>query len=378
MLKFAINASSPQNSNVFLRKLWCELNDIRPMGWNMYPHKDKNHITIGCSNFGEISFDYTHKGCIKNLYIDNDQEAEAIRRAVQNALVNCLSEYTVLIQLSTDRHIDLVTSTWGRCKLYSKNGTAYLLAGVKVYSAWDAEMFLPNKILLILSVLYEYTHRVFSIKDWKIAEHSFEAESTSLREYNYNWIESDECPATETGEIILPMECLRLLEYILDDESYNEDIELLLNSSNLLFTTQTTMNEINFPYASVKADIINSMVCSSFEPLSLILDKSTAQCSTCGNKIFSISAKIKKMCTHYFDDNLAKHITNAIYKNRSIFLHNGQPESTQRSNGVFFPQINQATGMIMFPHGNLRYEVFDYSTFLFRNIARDLFNKVLE
>ena len=378
MLKFTINACSPQDSNIFLRKLWCELNDIRPMGWNMYPYKAKNHITIGHSNFGEISFDYARKGCIKNLYIDNDQEVESIQRAVQNAQNNSLSEYTVLFELSTDRRIDLATSTLGQCQLYSKNGTVYLLTGVKVYSVWDAEMFLPNKLLSILSVLYEYTHRVFTIKGRKIAKHSFTAESTNLHEYNYNWIASDECPTTAGKEIILPKECLNLLEYIMDDESYNEDIELLLNSSNLLFTTQSMMNEINFPYASVKADIINSMVCSSLEPLSLILDKSTDQCSACGNKIFSISDKIKKMCTRYFNKELAKHVTNVIYKNRSIFLHNGQPESTQRSNGVFFPQVSLATGMIMYPDGRLRYEAFDLSTFLFRNIAHDLFTEVLE
>ena len=378
MLQYTINANTPQESNIFLRKLWCELNNIRPMGWNMYPYKDKNHITIGHSNLGEISFDYSRRGCLKNLYIDNTKDAEAIDQAVWNAQHNSLSEYTVSFELRTDRRIDLVPSAFGKCQLYSKNGTVYLLVGVKVHSTWDAEMFLPNKILSIVSVLYEYTHRAFSTNKQKIAMHSFSVENTPFHEYNYNWIESDDCPITEKNEVILPEECLRLLEYIMNDESYDEDIELLLNSSNLLFTTQSMMNEINFPYASVKADIINSMVCSSLEPLSLILDKSNEQCIACGNKIFSISQKIKKMCTRYFDETLAKHVSNVIYKNRSIFLHNGQPESTQRSNGVFFPQISPTTGMIMFPDGRLRYEAFDLSSFLFRNIAHDLFSDVIE
>ena len=58
MLTFQINATSIQESNLFLRKLWSELNQIHPMGWNMYPYREKNRITIGISTLGEISFDY--------------------------------------------------------------------------------------------------------------------------------------------------------------------------------------------------------------------------------------------------------------------------------------------------------------------------------
>lgn len=378
MLEFLINANSTQESNIFLRKLWCELNEIAPMGWNMYPYRDQNHITIGCSGFGEISFDYARKGCIKKLYIDNSNHSAAITQAVQNALHNTLSEYTILLELNTSDKIHLETSTLGKCQLYSKNGTTYLLIGVKVYSPWDAKMYLPNKFLSILSVLYAYTSERFTVERFTIAEHRFNEECTNFSEYTYDWIGLEDRPMSEENAIIIPDECLKLLAYIIDDESYCEDIQFLLNSSNMLFTTKSMMDEIEFPHLCVKADIINSMACSSLEPLSLILDKNTAQCETCGNKIFSISQKIRKMCSRYFDEDLAKYVSNVIYKNRSIFLHNGLPETTQQPNRVFFPQISPATGMIMYPYGRLQYGVFDLSAYLFRNIAHDLFTGNIE
>lgn len=378
MLEYQINVNSLQESNIFLRKLWSELNDIRPMGWNMYPYKDKNHITIGCSNFGEIAFDYTRKGCIKKLYIDNSIDKDAITQAVQNAQHNNLSEYTILLELIADKRIDLLPRTYEKCRIYSKDGALFLLAEFKAYSSWDAEIFFPSKLLSICSILYAYTHNTFHIKSSKIAKNRLVVTNTPPVSYNYQWIDSDECPTAEGQNIILPDECFKLIMYVMDDEVFIEDIELLLNSSNLLFTAQSMMEEVSFPYASIKADIYNALACSSLEPLSLILDKNTEQCSLCGNKVFSISSKIKKMCSHYFDEGFAKHVSNVIYKNRSVFLHNGQPESTQRSNKVFCPQVNPTTGMIMYPGGRLRYELFDWSTFLLRNIAHDYFSGSLQ
>lgn len=67
MLRFSVNAKSVQESNIFLRKLWSELNLVKPMGWNMYPYKSGTTVTIGTSTLGEISFDYKRRGGIKNI-----------------------------------------------------------------------------------------------------------------------------------------------------------------------------------------------------------------------------------------------------------------------------------------------------------------------
>lgn len=177
----------------------------------------------------------------------------------------------------------------------------------------------------------------------------------------------------KNGSIIIPNECIKLISCVMDEKNYDEDIELLINSSRELVVTQQLLKEMLFPNLSVKADIINSMACSSLEPLSLILNKNNEQCKECGNTIFSITKKIKAMCSRYFGASISKYIGDEIYKNRSVFLHLGQPESSQCSRGGFCPQINMKTKMVMKPNSAVNYNIFDFSSFLFRNIARDYF-----
>ena len=294
MLTFPINTTSVQESNIFLRKLWSELNQIKPLGWQMYPYKHDNTVTIGRSTFGEISYDYTRKGCIKNLYIDSQQD-EAISKAVQNAKCNGMKSYVISLELKNNKDICISDVSFERIKVFTHANKVYLQCTFDAYSAWDVEMFFPHKFASILSIIYEYTYVLFNIEQIQLCEGNLVVENSEFREYDNRWIDFDECPRSEENALILPCECLRLLSYVIDDKSYDENIELLLNSSNLLTTTQRLLQEIEFPNSSYTADIINSMVCSSLEPLSQILDKSTERCSECGNMIFSITNKIKKI-----------------------------------------------------------------------------------
>ena len=377
MLVFPINATSVQESNIFLRKLWSELNTVTPMGWNMYPYKAGTKVTIGTSTLGEISFNYKRKGCIKNLYIENDTHTEDISAAVNRAKANEMKQYSLSLELANNRGISLADVSFEGGRVFTRKGKTFLQLNFEAYSEWDVEMFLPNKYAPILSILYEYTQVLFDIVKIDFAVGALPVEVTECPEYNYDWIDLDECPCLEDNSVILPRECFQLLSYIMDDKSYDEDTELLLNSSRVLMTTKHLSKEIEFPDSSGKADIINSMVCSSFEPLSLILDKRNKQCKECGNMVFSITKKIKRMCTHYFGAGFAKYVCDVIYKNRSVFLHTGRQESPQRSSKTFCPQISAESGVVMMPHGRVRDDVFDYSAFLFRNIARDYFNRQL-
>lgn len=371
MLVFSINATSVQESNLFLRKLWSELNQVKTMGWNMYPHRDGTMVTIGTSTLGEISFDYARKGCIKNLYIDNSKDVKEISAAVNRAKVNGMKDYSVSIELSSAKAISIAETSFEDCRVFTCDGKIYLHLNFEAYSPWDVEMYLPNKCDSILAILYEYTQVLFDVAKIKYADGRLPVNNTDLQEYNYEWMDFDECPRLEDSSVILPRECLQIISYIMDDKSHDENIELLLNSSRVLTTTKRLLQEVEFPNTSGKADVINSMVCSSFEPLSLILDNNSERCQECGNMVFSITKKIKNLCTRYFDESFAKYVCDVIYKNRSVFLHTGQQESIQCSSGAFCPQISLETGVVMMPHGMVRDVVFDYSSYLFRNVARD-------
>ena len=183
MLTFPINMTSVQESNIFLRKLWSELNQIKPMGWDMYPYKEENRVTIGKSNLGEISFDYKQKGCIKKIYIDNDENAEAVAAAVQRAKTNKMKKYDITISLSNDNNIDIAEASFDGCSICSLDGKTYIKLQMEAYSAWDVEHFLPNKYSSILSILYEYTQTLFEIIGVQFAEGCWNTNDTEPHIY---------------------------------------------------------------------------------------------------------------------------------------------------------------------------------------------------
>lgn len=377
MLTFHIDSASIQESNIFLRKLWSEFNEITPMGWNLCSYKENNKVFIGVSAVGEISYDYTRRGCIKNLYVENTKNADDISIAVQRAKNNSMKEYVVCFELENDKGISVADTSIDNCKIYSDKEKTYLYFNFEAYSAWDMKMYLPNKYTSVISILYEYTRVLFKIKKIEYASGNLSNEVSEPKDYDYGWMDYDDYPHINDRTIIIPHECLKLISYVMNDRSYDENIELLLNSGIVLMSTQSMLQEIEFPYLNYKSDIINSMACSSFEPLSLILDKNNERCDKCGNMVFSIMKKVKKMCTLYFNENFSKYMFEDLYKKRSAFLHAGEPESMQDSSRIFCPQIHPKSGVVMMPHGRIRYDVFDYSSYLFRNIAHDYYNGTL-
>lgn len=378
MLKYPINYNTVQESNIFLRKLWAELNDIKPMGWQLFPNKHGNTVYLGISTLGEISFDYSKKGCVKTLYIDNSSNETEITKAIQAAKSNPMKEYSFMLELTSDKNLEIHEASTSTCNIFSKDGHVYLKSGFEAYSDWDLDKILPSKFLPIEAIFYEYTHCIFHIEKVKYAAGKFISENQVLPQYNYEWIDSDECPESSAGKVLLPNEFFNLIEYILNDKTYDDKIELLINSSNLLFTTAKLIDDIPCSYSSINADIVNSMACSTFEPLSLILDSNVERCESCGNMVFSITKKIKNMCSKYVSAEFGKYVSNVIYKHRSTFLHEGHPETTQTHNRISCPQIDPHTGSIMLSHGMVRELTLDYSAYLFRRISHDYFSGALE
>lgn len=194
MLTFPLNITSVQESNIFLRKLWSEFNDIRPMGWEMFPYKCENRVIIGISTLGEVSYDYKKRGCIKNLYIDNDKDKKLISEAVYKAEKGSMVTYAVSFELKSDEKTSITEISLDNCTIFTHNDKIYLRLNFEAYSLWDLKTFLPNKYDLIISILYEYTHTLFEIVNITVAEKILKIRNVEPPEYNYNWIDTDECP----------------------------------------------------------------------------------------------------------------------------------------------------------------------------------------
>lgn len=137
MLKFEINTRSVDESNLFLRKLWCELNEIRKIGWEYCPWREGNIINIGISTFGLINFDYNVKGCIKNLYIENESETREIKKAVKNALENDMHKFSIGIIVENSFNNKIAKGSIINTAFDYDQSSNRILANVQAYSTWD-------------------------------------------------------------------------------------------------------------------------------------------------------------------------------------------------------------------------------------------------
>lgn len=375
MLEFYIGAKSVDESNEFLRKLWNELMETCEFGWYFMPHRRKNRIHIGNTNIGEISFDYKIKGCINNLYIDNNTEIEKIKKAVNNASKKESSSYIVCFILYNDFKYNIYPSSIKNVKIEPINNKTNLYIKVNAYSHFDAEYF-SNKISrTILALLYEYTNIRFYVEKM-VLQNYYDDFDISLEDYNYEWMDYDELPLREEL-IVLPIDFFKLISNLM--YSNDDNYYLLINSAKQLFETKIIVDSLGSGCTiSVISDIINSMAISTLEPLSYILDKSHELCPSCKNEIYSIVSKIKKLVTKYFNESFATRFCKTFYNDRSKFLHEGSPTTTEYYVGRIYPQINPNNpSEMLLPSGSVNYNMFEYSSAIFRKIAHDYFNETL-
>ncbi|MBE6648134.1 MAG: hypothetical protein E7614_01280 [Ruminococcaceae bacterium] len=379
MLEFEINATNVKESNIFLRKLWCELNAVQENGWFYSPFKNGNKIHIGFCNFGEVSFDYKVKGCINKLYIETkeDKYKHSIENAVKNALNNSMRSYDVELILTSEKECSLANISYENILIRKHSQYNRVCFSMEAYSAWDVQKIIGCRLSTILSILYEYTNIIFSVEKIQLIKSAVEYNNNgSMLEYDYSWIDSDEPSKDNNDCILLPNECLKLIRYVIEDDYSDQNIALLVASSRqLLCCANELKRKGSNPLQSVgEAEASISFLVSSFEPLSLILNKDFSKCNTCGALNYSILKKVKQLFEKYFDDGIDR-IVNSYYGIRSSYLHEGRVNSLLVPFHTCYPQIDplEKNNMLR-PCYNTDIFLLEASSYVFRNLAHDYFS----
>ena len=247
----------------------------------------------------------------------------------------------------------------------------------------DRRHFLVQKMYPILFIIFAYTNSEFLSsrlllvgEPKKEADEDFWSNRYDFPDYNYEWIDLDERPKDNEGCLILPQECLTLIKKVVSTDSYERNLQLLINSGQLLYHSHRmfldimgsgTYNQTGY------VDIYNTMLVSALEPLSNIATDSPKHCSECGNLVYSINKKIKDFTSKYLPSHLANDICNHSYKNRSKFLHEGYAMTPEYYTGSCFPQIDNHTGNSMVAAGSyVEYNLREYINYIYRNFVRDL------
>lgn len=376
MIKEYIGTKSLEDSNLFLRKLWCELNNIDTLGWQYDPYKipGTRVIHIGYSTFGEIKFDYKIKGCIKNIYIDSKNKETEVKEAIIKSKSNFrdLKLYNIKLKLEPN-DILLAPDEYSTIQIQIHENTNYLYIPIYAFSELDIKFVVNQKIKPLLYIISEYTNLIY-----KTYHYSWEKDKdhrkyeTKNKAYDYNWVDTHDFP-TYKEQVLLPTECLRLLNHVATNSEYSREIKLLLNSSNMFYSSLNMLNiAINKPsYINTQVDIVNTIIMSTLEPLAILFaDEEITVCEKCGQPKHKISKKIKKLTAHYLESHTAKDIVNRIYKNRSKFLHEGIVTTDFEFIGKVYPQISTRKDM-MVNYGSHEFNLFDYSSYIFRRVVFD-------
>jgi hypothetical protein len=377
-----IGTESIEESNRFLRKLWSELDLVRKNGWNYQPHRKGRRITIGWNNFGLVEFDYIQKGTINNIYFESDENREIIENAIDSALEGYRNHtnHTVGISLSNKDGVLLSHCSYDGIEIIPSNNLTEIVFEIDAFSHLDREHFLLQKMYPILFIIYAYTNLEFMCSHaYMKREHKVDGDGSIKDEclkYNYDWIDTDECPEDKNGYLMIPKECMKLIKAIISAEQYEQNLQLLINAGQLLYHSNRMYIDIR---SSGKynqtgyVDAFNTVLVSALEPLSNIGAALPKHCKECGNLVYSINKKIRDFISKYLPPHLVDDICNRSYKNRSKFLHEGYAMTSEYYTGSCFPLINARTGNSMLAAGsNLEFNLREYITYVFRNFERDL------
>lgn len=386
-----ISTKNVKDSNLFLRRFYEEVSKYIEMGWNVQSWREGQTIFVGDSNFGSMMFDYKVKGQINNIYIKTKKKKyhSIIEKSLDVAIkeYNYFKKYLITIELDTQNFL-FQTMCKNNIRIepkYNEISRKSILISffIKAFGTFDLRYIIKQKSHYLQQLLCAYTNNDFDIIRYNYCESEITSfEDSDWVRTNIDWI--DDCFVEKENEryISLLPDFFDLFRIVLDNDSYERTMRLLLNSAQEIFCAKLMLNMSNKDAKySIPGytDIVNTVMISILEPLSNIGSKKPETCPACGNLKYKISQKIRDLCKRYTNEYLVKEITNIEYGLRSSFLHEGNARTNEFYCGVSVPLIDTLNqNRISDVTSYTRYNLFDWSTYIFRMVVHDLLNNIYE
>lgn len=381
-IKLDVCLNNSEESNLFLRAFYEELNKHGIIGWSFQSFRDGNVIYIGDTNYGEMWIEYKERGKISKVYFKTKSEnsQDCVKTALNYAKENYnkLKIFTITTCFETS---DIMFCDMRRNGIHiypmEENGSKFvnIIFPVYAFGAFDLKYVVTQKINYLKHLLCAYTNTIFPCIRVTWYEGTNEAKDNCWKEPDDDWIDFDELFIDYGNNIIaLSSDFFGIFRIIIDTFEYKRDIRLLLNSSQEIYCSkmmiQTLLKnggEWNIPGYT---ELINTLMISALEPLSNVYGVKPETCKACGNKKYSIRKKVRDLCSTYLPEHIAKDVYEKGYGQRSAFLHEGNPISNEFYCGQCIPLINPVDGRsILYPVAYLTPNLFDYVAFVFRKLA---------
>lgn len=382
-IQIDVKTNNVKDSNLFLRKFYNEIDKDISIGWNYQPYREGTTIFVGSCNFGDMWISYKERGKINRVYIatSNDVNHSIVLNALNAAIDehHSLAKYHISLCFDTK---DIFFGTMCRKEIevmpkkQRNNNIITITFSVEAFGDFDMQYVVVQKINYLKHLLLAYTNISFetcggcqSRKDYTYIENDWEPDDNQ-------WIDCffDERRAREN--VYLMQDFFDVFRTILDNDTYEKSMRLLLNSAQELFCAKLMIcnifkdGEYNIPGY---VDIINTVLISALEPLSMIGKDKPQHCQLCGNIMYKISKSIQLLCEKYLGENVAKEISNIAYGHRSSFVHEGNPVTNEFYCGHCVPLINPNSGNEMLGAiSSIDMNLFEFGTYIFRQVVHDL------
>lgn len=382
-IKFKITSKSVVESNQILRKFYDELSKSFKMGWCYQFAKKEKVIFVGTSNFGEMWLDYKERGLIDHIYVSTANEKN--HAIVENALKEARDHhddfvtYHVRIKFITK---EISFSSMCRKDIILESSLneegdyiSTITFSVRAFGKSDLEYVITQKMNYLRHLLCAYTNMQFDMLFEVGLIQNITYEENEWSDYDMDWMDRFYNEDREPVDTNLIPDFFDIFRMILDYDSYEKDIRLLLNSAQEIYCGKLMTNDISKdPKYRIPGyvDMADTMMISALEALSNIGAGKPERCPECGNLKFKIRKKVEELCIKYLPEFLAMEISKKAYGRRSAFLHEGNARTNEFYCGRCVPLIDPDTkNTMLYASAFSDINLFEYTTYLFRQVVHD-------
>lgn len=358
--------NNENESNHFLRSLWASIRDhFGKCAWHYSPYKKlgSKQIILGRMNYKAkgsfvVSVRYKQKGNLVAVmfsdYIESDEiisDLKVIRELVKNSLdyKKLISKFRFSTSLDVIRGSIAAYSGKSFVLKPTGNSSIKLIVDINGYDTKDAEAKAAEKIKTIIEILTVSTNCLIIRDTQNDNDSSFSSIEINKYSRDISWIDAK--PIAD-GLVQISEKTCFLIDYILSNDIYSYEIQLLLNSyahftsgrSLDSFTLDTFyptprigeasdegntdfQSDLRFsnaaklhPSSSEDAMILYM---SSLEVASLIGASKSEKCDSCGQQVHSISDRVRIYVEKDSNNDPLVKIINSYYGLRSRYLHQG-------------------------------------------------------
>ncbi len=360
--------NNENESNHFLRSLWASIREhFGKCDWHYSPYKKlgSKKIILGRMNYKakgsfEVSVRYRQKGNLVAVmfsdYIEDDEiksDLKIIKELVKNSLdyKKLISKFSFSISLKVIRGSIAAYSGKSFVLQPTGNSSIELIVDIDGYDAKDAEAKASEKIKTVIEILTVSTNCLI-IRDTQNDNVDFPSlSSVEINKYSrdVSWI--DVKPLAD-GLVQISEKTCFLIDYILNNDIYSYEIQLLLNSYahfssgraldsftlDTYYPTQRVGKASDEVFIDFQSDLRFSNAArlhpsssedamihymSSLETVSLIGVPKSKKCDSCGQQAYSISERVRSYVEKDNTNEPLAKIINSYYGLRSRYLHQG-------------------------------------------------------